>query len=84
MSIGKISIIPTNHYLEYHSDVDWCLVILTILSPDKTHPNKRHGKNRFTYIKRFRKYIIEVHIEKDNVESKIYVINAFQMDKDGN
>ncbi len=76
--VGKISIRPTEHYLRDHSDVEWDLVIIAILSPTKTHPNKQHGKNRFTYIRNFQKYIIEVHAEKDNVEEIIWVINAFK------
>ena len=79
MNIGKISIRPTEHYLKYHSDVEWDLVILTILSPNKTKQNKRHGKNRFTYIKIFKNYIVELHVEKDNVENQIWIINAFKV-----
>jgi len=77
--IGKISIKPTDHYDLYHSDVGWHLVIKTILSPSKVHPNKRHGKQRYTYIKRFKKYVIEVHTEKDPIEDIIWVINAFKI-----
>ena len=51
MTIGKISIQPTKHYLRDHSDVDWILVIKAILSPTKIHQNKRHGKNRWTYMR---------------------------------
>lgn len=79
MTIGKISIRPTKHFHLYHSDVEWDLVIGTILSPTKTRQNKRHGKNRFTYIKRFKKYVIEVHIERDFIEDIIWVINAFKV-----
>ena len=79
MTIGKISIKPTKHYILHHSDVEWDLVIATILSPTKTRPNKREGKNRFTYIKRFKKYVIEVHVERDFVEDTIWVINAFKI-----
>ena len=79
MTIGKISIRPTNHYLIHHSDVEWDLVIATILSPNKTRQNKRHGKNRFTYIKKFKKYIIELHVERDPIEDIIWVINAFKV-----
>ena len=79
MSIGKISIRPTKHYLQEHSEVDWCLVVTTILSPHKTHQNKRLGKDRFTYIKRYKKYIIEVHTKNDHIENHIWVINAFKI-----
>lgn len=81
MIIGKTSIRPTKHYLLYHSDVDWELVIKAILSPTKTHPNTRHGKNRWTYIKASQNYIVEVHVEKDPVESIIWVINAFRIER---
>jgi len=79
LTIGKISIRPTKHYKIYHSDVEWDLVVSTILSPTKTKPNKRHGKNRYTYIKRFKNYVIELHVERDNVEDIIWVINAFKI-----
>lgn len=79
MEIGKIRIRPTNHYLTEHSDVSWDLVITTILSPHKVHPNKQHGKRRLTYIKKFKTYIIEVHAEKDPIEPIIWVINAFKV-----
>lgn len=78
MIIGKISIRPTKHYQLYHSDVEWDLVVTAILSPTKTHPNKRLGKDRFTYIKRFKKFVIEVHTKNDEVNEKIWVINAFK------
>ena len=58
MDVGIRSIKPTKHYLEDHSDVEWDLVIAAILSPTKTHPNKRLGKDRFTYIKKFKKFCI--------------------------
>ena len=79
MTIGKTSIRPTKHYLVEHSDVEWDLVVMTLLSPTKTHPNKRLGKDRFTYIKRFKKFIIEVHTKNDYLENKIWVINAFKV-----
>lgn len=81
MGIGKISIRPTQHYLLYHADVDWELVITTILSPNKTHPNARHGKNRWTYIKLFKNYVVEIHAEKDPVDEIIWVINAFKVQR---
>lgn len=81
MSIGKISIRPTQHYFMYHADVDWELVITTILSPTKTHPNIRHGKNRWTYIKAFKNYVVEIHAEKDPVDEIIWVINAFKVQR---
>jgi hypothetical protein len=59
-------------------DVEWDLVIATVLSPTKTHPNKRLGKDRFTYVKKFKKFVIEVHTKNDAVENKIWVINAFK------
>lgn len=81
MTIGKISIRPTRHYLIHHSDVDWDLIIKTILSPDKTKPSKRHGKNRFTYIKIFKKFAIELHTERDYTDDIIWVINAFKIQR---
>lgn len=79
MTIGKISIRPTKHYQIHHSDVEWDLIVTTILSPNRVRPSKRHGKNRFTYIKRFKKFIIEIHTERDFVEDIIWVINAFKI-----
>jgi hypothetical protein len=79
LNIRKIDIRPTQHYLLYHSDVEWDLIVATILSPAKTRPNKRYGKERFTYLKRFRKFVIEVHVERDPVENTIWVINAFKI-----
>ncbi len=76
--VGKTSIRPTSHYLRYHNNIEWDLVITTILSPTKIHPSKQHGKNRFTYLRRFQKCTIEVHTEKDQVEEIIWVINAFK------
>lgn len=79
MGIGKISIKPTRHYETCHNDVEWDLIITAILSPNKVKPNKRHGKNRFTYIKRFKQFIVEIHVEKDPIEEIIWVINAFKI-----
>lgn len=79
MTIGKISIKPTKHYYQHHSDVEWDLVITTILSPTKTHPNRRLGKDRFTYVKVFKKFVIEVHTKNDPVDDNIWVINAFKI-----
>ena len=81
MGIGKISIKPTTHYLAYHNDVSWDLVIQAVLSPTKIHPNKRHGKNRLTYIKSFKEFVIEIHAEQDQQEEIIWVINAFKMQR---
>ncbi|MDP1695204.1 MAG: hypothetical protein Q8L34_06730 [Candidatus Woesearchaeota archaeon] len=81
MVIGKISIKPTDHYLLYHADVSWDLVVKTILSPKKSRLNKRKGKDRYTYIKYFKEYIIELHVKKDRVEDIIWVINAFKMER---
>ena len=78
MIIGKISIRPTKHYQLYHSDVEWDLVVTAILSPTKTHPNKRLGKDRFTYIKMFKKFVIKVHTKNDEINEIIWVINAFK------
>lgn len=74
-----ISIRPTKHYLLEHSDVSWDLVIKAILSPSKSRLNKRKGKDRFTYIKYFKGFVIEVHVKQDQVENTIWVINAFKM-----
>ena len=79
MVIGKLSIRPTEHYLLYHSDVSWNLVIGTILSPTKVRPNKRLGKDRFTYIKYSKEFVIEVHVKRDLIEDVIWVINAFKI-----
>ncbi len=81
MVIGKISIKPTDHYLLYHADVSWDLVIKTILSPTKTRINKRKGKDRYTYIKYFKEFTIELHVKKDLIEDIIWVINAFKMER---
>ena len=78
MTIGKISIRPTKHYLIEHPDVEWDLVVMAILSPTKAHSNKRLGKDRFTYIKIFKKFVIEVHTKNDFINDKIWVINAFK------
>ena len=79
MTIGKISIKPTKHYLLHHSGVEWDLVITTILSPAKTRQDKRHGKNHFTYIKKFKEFVIEIHSEKNPIDDVIWVINAFKI-----
>ena len=79
MVITKLNIRPTKHYLLYHTDVSWDLVIRTILSPTKSRLNKRKGKDRFTYIKYFKDFVIEVHIKIDQIENIIWVINAFKM-----
>ncbi len=81
VTIGRISIQPTQHYLAYHGDVEWEVVVATILSPDKVMPSKRHGKNRFTYIKVFKEYASEIHVERDFVEDILWVINAFKCPK---
>jgi hypothetical protein len=73
-----IEIRPTRHYLRYHADVDWELVVRTVLSPDKTR--KERIANRYTYIKRFAKFAVEVHAEYSAEELTIYVISAFKME----
>lgn len=79
MIVSKINIGPTKHYLLYHADVEWDLVIKTILSPTKSRLNKRMGKDRFTYTKYFKDYVIEIHVKKDPIENIIWIINAFKM-----
>ena len=79
MQVGKINIRPTKHYLLYHADVPWDQVIATILSPSKTHPNERLGKDRYTYIKYHKKSVIEIHVKIDSIENMIWVINAFRI-----
>ncbi|MBI2576474.1 hypothetical protein HYV84_04620 [Candidatus Woesearchaeota archaeon] len=79
MDIGKISIKPTGHYQAFHSDVEWELVISAILSPHKVRLNKRYGKDRFSYIKKFKKFVIEVHTKNDELEGIVWVINAFKV-----
>ena len=74
-----IKVRPTEHYLKYHSDVDWELVVRTVLSPDKIRKEKI--KNRYTYIKRFEKFAIEIHCEYSVEELTVWVINAFKMDR---
>lgn len=74
----KSKIMPTGHYQEFHCDVEWDLVIETLMCPTKSRPNRRRGDDRFTYIKRFRKFVIEVHVKKD-ADGNIWVINAFKM-----
>ena len=81
MTIGKRSILPTDHYTQFHSDVSWDLVVRTIISPTKVHPNKRLGKDRFTYIKYFKEKVIEIHVKRDMLEDIIWVINAFRMER---
>lgn len=75
----KRDIRPTQHYLRFHADVPWDLVITAILSPSKTHRNLRRGKDRFTYLKIFQRYVIEVHSKYDEVHDTIWVINAFKV-----
>ena len=70
---------PTDHYTKYHSDVDWELVARTVLSPNKVR--RERMQNRYTYMKRFRKFVVEVHAEYSEEELAIYVINAFKMPK---
>lgn len=79
MVISKLSIRPTKHYLLYHSDVSWDLVIKTILSPTKVRLNKRLGKDRFTYIRYSKEFVVEIHVKRDPVEDIIWVINAFKI-----
>jgi len=74
-----IKVRPTTHYLRYHSDVDWELVVRTILSPDKTRAERI--TNRYTYIKRFEKFTIEIHCEYQLEELTMRVINAFKMER---
>lgn len=74
-----IKVRPTKHYLRFHSDVDWELVIRTVLSPDKTR--KERVANRYTYVKRFKKFAVEVHAEYSAEELTIWVINAFKMER---
>ena len=81
MVIGKISIKPTEHYMLYKDDVSSDLVFKTILSPTKSRINKRKGKDRYTYIKFFKEYTIELHVKKEMVEDIIWVINAFKMER---
>jgi hypothetical protein len=81
MLVGKSSILPTKHYLLNHSDVKWDLVVLTILSPTKIRPNLRYGKDRFTYIKRFSKFVVELHVKRDDVDCLVWVINAFLVER---
>ena len=79
VNINKLSVRPTKHLLEHHSEIKWELIIKTILSPDKTRLNKRKGKDRFTYVKYFKEFVIEVHTKNDMIENVIWVINAFKM-----
>ena len=62
-----LDIKPTVHYLAFHQDVAWDLITLAILSPTKVFPNKRRGKNRYTYLK------CEVDLNKN-----VWIINAFK------
>ena len=75
--VARSVIRPTRHYLEHHSDVGWEMVLLTVLSPSRTRPNTRLGEGRYTYIKYFKRSVIEVHVRVDN-EENVWVINAFQ------
>lgn len=62
----------------YHSDVEWDLIILAVLSPTKILSDKRYGKENVTYIKNTKKFIIKVHAKIDNVNQVILIINAFK------
>ncbi|MEK6973465.1 MAG: hypothetical protein AABW72_05505 [archaeon] len=77
MIVSKVTIRPTQHYLAFHDNVPWDLVVVTILSPNKIRLNSQYGKNRFTFVKIFGDFATEVHIKKD--ENFIWVINAFRM-----
>jgi len=77
--IGKRSIFPTNHFIIHHSDVEWDLVLNTVLCASKSWCNRRYGKNRFTYVKKYKKFVIEVHAQKDEVNQLLWIINAFKM-----
>ena len=79
MDIGRSNVLPTDHFLKYHSDVDWDLVLDTVISPHISRQNKRLGNDRFTYIRKFKKFVIEIHAIKIENECKILVINAFKM-----
>lgn len=74
-----IKVKPTGHYLKYHSDVDWELVVRTVLSPNKTRQERI--ENRYTYVKRFEKFAVEVHCEYSVEELTMWVINAFKMER---
>ena len=71
----KSGIRPTQHYLRYHSDVEWDLVMRTVLSPNKVREERTEG--RYTYVKRFKKFVVEVHAEVK--EETVWIINAFKM-----
>tara|TARA_Y100000310_G_scaffold273269_1_gene288653 strand:+ start:1874 stop:2113 length:240 start_codon:yes stop_codon:yes gene_type:complete len=71
---------PTLHYALNHANVEWELVLLTVLSPTKIKPNKRYGKDRLTFIRTMKNQIIEVHAKKDPMNT-IWVINAFKNEK---
>ncbi|MFH0752161.1 MAG: hypothetical protein V1914_01030 [archaeon] len=79
MKVGKTSIKPTKHYLEHHINVEWDKIILTILSPTKILLNKRHGKDRLTFIRKTKNSIIKVHAKREY--DNIWVINAFEGEK---
>ncbi len=76
MKINKLSIRPTVHYLTYHSDIGWDLVIQTIISPTKVMADSRYGKDRITYIKQTKNRTIKIHAKRDECEEIIWVINA--------
>lgn len=76
-SFGKRTVRPTRHYIENHCDVDWDLVLLAVLSPTRTHPNSRRGKDRHTFLRTTKNGTIEVHAKIDN-EGNAWVINAFR------
>lgn len=75
MHTSKRSIRPTVHYLKYHSDVDWELVVLTLLSPTKTQ--KQRIANRYEVVRAFKKKVVTLHVERDDKQNAIWVINAF-------
>jgi len=82
MILGKTNIRPTAHYLFFHRDVEWSIVLTAILSPTKTKKDRRYGKDRPTYIKHFKEYSIKVHARFDMIKSTLWVINAFKTTKE--
>jgi hypothetical protein len=77
---GRSSVRPTHHFLEHHADVEWELVVLTIVCPTRWYPTPRIGKNRYTFIRIAKKHIIEIHASIDG-DGNAWVINAFKKER---
>jgi hypothetical protein len=55
-------------------------VILAVLSPSRWYATPRLGKDRYTFIRFMKKYVIEVHLRIDG-ERNAWIINAFKKER---